>query len=737
MPHLWITFVVGVLGVTGYQSPELAGTEKMGPPPPGHVKIVGEPVPGWTRAHQEPAEGEPVLWTQLGPRPIVDEYWSGTDDASGRVVAVAPHPSDANTVYIGAASGGIWKTTDGGTNWIPLTDELSVLNHGCVAMDPSHPSTVYAGTGEYTTRSKGDGLFRSTDAGDTWERIATTAEVGGTCSRLLIDPTDSQTIHISGGNGYSKTVDGGVTWTRAFTKSRVSDLAMKSGDPNTLYLGEHGKGIWRSIDGGDSWTQLGGGLPATDVQRILLAAAPSNSNVIYTVIINPSAGLRGLYRSADGGDTWVEKANTPNFPYPQGWYDAFLGVDPTDEDIVYGGGVFPTYAVAGVIKSTDGGDSWVDISCPGNCLTEANLHPDMHAIAFGSDGTVWVGNDGGVWKSPDGGASWINTNGTLTVTQNYAVALNPADPVQVMGGTQDNGTVERQVDDEDWPQILGGDGGFLAYDFDEPARRYVSYVRLAVYRLFGGSTVNISGPWGGDRRNFIAPLLMDPSDSETLFGGTWRVWRTRNASGFAGWSAYSPDLTDGGTLNVIAAAVGSSGVLYTGSSDGKVFVKPSEADAWQDRSAGLPSGQVSDIVIDPTDPARAYVAFHNTNGPRVLETTTTGTSWIDVTGTLPDGVGGRALAVDWRANPPMLFVGSGAGVYWSTDRGAGWTKDGTDLPNVNVGDLAIDPINGTITVGSYGRGVWRASIAALIGIETMFGDGFESGDMSAWSTSVP
>lgn len=737
MTPFWNTILLGSLLLTGNQLPIGDSTPRMGPPPPGHPKIVGEAMPGWTRADQERKEEDPVLWTQLGPRPITDEYWSGSDEASGRVVSVAPHPSDADTVYIAAASGGVWKTTDGGVSWIPLTDELSILNHGCVALDPSTPSTVYVGTGEYTTRSQGDGLFRSTDGGDTWDRIGTVAEVGVTCSRILVDPTDSQTIHVSGGSGYSRTTDGGTTWTRSFNNSRTSDLAMKAGDPNTLFLGEHGSGIWRSIDGGASWAKLAGGLPTTNVQRILLAAAPSNPSVIYTAIINGLSGLRGLYRSADGGDNWGVKANTPNFPYPQGWYDAFLGVDPTDEDTVYGGGVFPTYAVAGVIKSTNGGDSWLDISCPGACLSEPNLHPDQHAIAFGSDGTLWVGNDGGVWKSTDGGVNWINTNATLNVTQNYAVALNPADPVQVMGGTQDNGTVERQVDDEDWPQILGGDGGFLAYDFNEPGRRYITYVQLSVYRLFGGTTTNISGPWGGDRRDFIAPLVMDPNDSETLYGGTYRVWRTQNASGFASWSSYSGDLTDGGTLSAIAVAVGTSGVLYTGSSDGKVFVKPSAAGAWQDRSAGLPSGEVSDIVIDPADPAHAFVAFHNTSGNRVLETTTGGSSWVDVTGTLANGVGGRALAVDWRANPPLLFVGSGAGVYWSTDRGASWTKDGNDLPNVNVGDLAIDPARGTITAGSYGRGAWRASIDALLGIERVFGDGFESGNVSAWSSSVP
>ena len=737
MTPLWHTFLLGIALLTGNQSPVGEAAPKMGPPPPGHPKIVGDPVPGWARADQERIGGAPVLWTQLGPRPITDEYWSGTDEASGRVVAVAPHPADANTVYIAAASGGVWKTIDGGTSWIPLTDELPILNHGCVALDPTNPSMVYVGTGEYTTRSMGDGLFRSTDAGETWDRIGTTSEVGVTCSRILVDPIDSQTLHVAGEYGYSRTTNGGTTWTRSFDNSRISDLAMKAGDPNTLFLGEHGNGIWRSVNGGDSWMKLGGGLPSTDVQRILLATAASSPSVVYAAIINAAAGLRGLYRSADGGDNWVLKGNTPNFPYPQGWYDAFLGVDPTDENTLYGGGVFPTYAVAGVIKSTDGGDSWVDISCPGACLGEPNLHPDQHAIAFGSDGTVWVGNDGGVWKSPDGGVNWVNTNATLTVTQNYAVALNPTDPVQVMGGTQDNGTVERQIDDEDWPQIAAGDGGFLTYDFEEPGRRYTTYVRLTVYRLFGGSTTNITGPWSGDRRNFIAPLIMDPNEPDILYGGTHRVWRTQNASSSATWSAYSGDLTNGGNLTAIAASAGGSRVLYTGSSDGKVFVKPSATGTWQDRSAGLPSGQVSDIAIDPSSPAHAFVAFHNTSGNRVLETTATGSSWVDVTGSLPAGVGGRALAVDWRSNPPILFLGSGAGVYWSTDRGANWTKDGSDLPNVNVGDLVIDPARGTITVGSYGRGAWRAAIDELLGIETIFRDGFESGNVSAWSAASP
>ncbi len=721
---------------------------EMGPPPPGYIKILGEAVPGWRPS--DLLADSPGIWSPLGPRPILDEYWSGTDDASGRVVSLAPHPSDSNTLYAAAASGGIWKTTDGGALWTPLTDELSNLNHGCVALDPNNPETVYAGTGEYTTLAAGDGLFRSTDGGATWVRLATTAEVGTTCSRILVDPSSSQRIHVAGNLGYARSTDGGSTWSTLFAAVRgVSDLAMRAGDPNTLWLADHGTsthagGIWRSTDGGDSWTQLGGGLPTSGLRRIVLAAAPSSPDTVYTAIINSASGLLGLYRTVDGGNTWTLKPATPDFPLPQGWYDVFLGVDPTDPNKVYGGGVFPTYAVAGIVKSTDGGDTWVDITCTGgvgNCLSgpaTPNVHPDMHAVAFGSDGTVWVGCDGGVWKTADEGASWINTNATLTVTQNYEVALNPADPAQVLGGTQDNGTVERQLDLEEWPQVLAGDGGFGAYDFDNPLRRYTTYVRLAVYRLFQGGATPISGPWQGERRNFIAPLVMDPNDAKTLLGGTYRVWRTLNADGAANWTPISGDLTGGNpaTLNAIAVAVGDSETIFTGSSDGRVFVKSGPLTPWIDRSAGLPGGQISDLSIDPASSQRAYVAFHNTSGGRVFRTEDQGVTWQDVTGDMPPGVSARALAVDWRVEPPLLFSGSGVGVYVSVDGGTTWTKDGADLPNVNIGDLQIDTANDTITVGSYGRGAWRADLASF-DPASIFADGFESGDTSAWSVTAP
>ena len=710
-----ITALIAV--VAGCQSPPIVSapaapkgrlSTDMGPPPPGYWKIVGGSVPNWRPEHMHrlrPGPRSPLAWEPLGPRPITGEYWSGNDDASGRVVGIAPHPLDPETCYITAASGGVWKTIDGGGNWMPITDELSNLNHGAIAIDPSNPETIYVGTGEYTTSSNGDGIFRSTDGGVNWQRIGAVGAVGARFSGIAVDPANPDIIHVTTNLGYLRSDDGGETW--AIRKSgSASALAVNPLIPTTLYIGRHNDGVYRSTDGGDTWTRLDNGLPSGGVNRILIGLSASDPDVIYTAM-SYGSNVQGTYKSTDGGDSWTQLVNTPNFAYPQAWYDMYITVDPTDPDTVYCGGVSPIYANAGIIKSTDGGDSWTEISAG---ALGGQTHPDHHYMAFGPDGTIWEGNDGGVWISTNGGLAWINTNRTLTVTQNYNVGGNPQDESQILGGTQDNGSIERVEDSEEWPQVIGGDGGFLAYDFENPNIKYTTYVRLSVQRWIYGNYTNITGPWSDDPRNFIAPLVMDPNDSHTLLGGTNRVWRTNNAHAGADWTAISTsEVGAGGTLNAIAVGVGASDTIYTGSSTGRVYLT-TDASNWHERSAGLPGGQITDIILNPEDPANAYVSYRNLSGMRVFRTDDYGVNWTNLTGDLPIGAGATALAVDWRFDPPSLYIGTGAGVWSSTDGGTTWIKDENDLPNVNIGDLQIDTERNMLIAGTYGRGTWRAML---------------------------
>ncbi len=691
---------------------------KMGPPPPGDPHIVGEPVPDWQwRGRQRRAS----LWEAMGPKPILNEYWSGNDDASGRVVSLAHHPQNAAVAYLASASGGIWKTVDAGANWAPLTDELSILNHGCVTLDPTTPENVYAGTGEYTTGSSGDGIFYSSDGGVNWVKLVDDAVVGVGCSGLIVDPTTPARLHYSGRSGYYRSTDGGQNWTQEIP-GRVSSITINTTDPNLLYAGKHDVGIYKSVDAGDSWTLLAGGLPTDNISRVLVAVAPSQPDTIYAALLN-GGSLLGLYRSDNAGATWSIKPNTPNFPYPQGAYDAFIAVDPGNADRLYAGGVFPTYAVAGVIRSVNGGDSWTDVTFGNNGV---QLHPDMHVAGFDANGHLWVGNDGGVWRSEDQGTNWINLNAGLTLTQNYQIAVKPDNPQIVLGGTQDNGTVGRTLETNQWPQLIGGDGGFLTYDFDNPTIRYTTYVYLAVYRFIGGSVSNISGPWDGDQTNFIAPLVMDPNDASTLVGGTDRVWRTTNADSGASWSPISDQMVVGGTaIAALAVAHGASDTLFVSGNSGQFAVTTNGA-TWVDRSAGLPSYSASDIIPDPQDPLTLWVSLYSATGGRIFYSGNLGATWQSVTGSLPVGVTPRALEVIYRGGQPMLLIGSGSGFWWSKDLGASWIKDDQSLPNVNVGDLRFDSQQAFIYVGTYGRGVWRASLNRLLGGEEVFVDSFES-----------
>ncbi len=696
-----------------------------GPPPYRYWRILGDVVTDEMRAlewnNDTPA---PMQWNFIGPRPVANEYWSGTNNAGGRVVGIACHPTQAGTAYAAAASGGVWRTVDAGANWAPVSDGAASLNHGAITLDRVFPDTVYAGTGEYTTGAPGGGLLRSLDAGETWSVVATNGVLGSTCSGLAVVPGKSAgapaAIHWTGDGGYKRSINGGTTWSTPISGS-CSSLAVDPLDPQRVFVAVRSGGIRRSLDGGATFTTLGGGLPTGGFDRIVMAQCAGTPDVLYAAFAS-GGNIAGFYRTSDGGTSWTLLSATPNFAAPQAWYDISVGVAPSNPNRVFCGGVSPIYATAGVIESTNGGQTWAEISGSGG-----QIHPDQHAVAFGADGTPWFGCDGGVWRRV--GSQWINCNATLAAIQNYTIHEHPNDANRVMAGTQDNGMAGTAVGGLSWPQLTGGDGGYGVFLNEVYTTLFTTYVYLRVYRKTGNATTDISGPWQSDTREWIAPLVADANGGTTIYGGTNRMWRNLSSitGGSANWAAISgTELADGGTLTAIATVSGHPKTIWVGNSAGGVWRTTDDGASWS-RVRTNDGTRIAAISTRPGDPLSAVIARNTSNGVRVLRTNNAA-NWVNFTGSLPSGVTAKALAVDWDRGVPTIFVGSGAGVYASFDSGTSWTKSGPDLPNVNIGQLEINRARRTIAVGTYGRGAWRSDLAVPADLNI---DGFvDAADLS-------
>lgn len=654
-----------------------------------------------------------LIWESLGPQPITNEYWSGGANASGRVSTIALHPTDLNTAYIGAAGGGVWKTTDGGQSWTPITDQLSSLSSGALAIDQSNPDTVIYGTGEqhYSSDSLyGDGLFRTVDGGASWSKIGLKADVGNYIARVGLS---AGTLHVCSDRGYVRSIDDGASWTPfkpAAAAAWCNDLVRSAAAPLTLFAGFYGTGIYKSIDDGATWSALGGGLPTTGFQRLNLAIADSNADIVYASLISASGSLAGMYKTVNGGITWSLLSNTPNYVCTQGWYDNGLAVSPTNPNLVFAGGVF-SYCSGGIARTTNGGTSWSYVTVGSN---GSQVHPDQHYFVFGPDGALWVASDGGVWKTTTSGASWMNLNQGLSITQFYTVGTHLTDPNFLVAGTQDNGSLQFQGA-QAWPQVIGGDGGPVAVEWSNPSRYFTTYVRMSpVYRWLRPLTSQgtVTGPWSGDRASWAnGPLIVDPNLPTTLLAGTHRVWQTTNSA--TTWGTISPDLTGGGHLRALAIAPTDSSVIYSGSSDGRVYVTINRGASWQLRNTGLPAGRIiSDIVVSPADPLIAYLSVDTASGGRLFETSDGGVTWVDKTGTFPAGIRAMSLAVDFST--ATFYLGTDYGMYSTSDGGARWVPESTNLPSVAVYDAQIDALNGYLVAATHGRGMWRAALSGAV-----------------------
>ncbi|MBN1888310.1 MAG: hypothetical protein JW850_09980 [Thermoflexales bacterium] len=707
-------------------------------------------------------------WQSLGPAPVqaglIGLYGSGerwTTEVSGRTKVIAFDPTNSNTIYIGTATGGVWKSTNGGTSWTPLTDNQASFSIFSIAIDPTNPNTLYAGTGEISGYY-GTGILKSTDGGGSWSVLGQAEMAGMVVSSIVIDPSSPQTVYAATAHplqylGQSapfpavfKSTDGGATWTKLIGCTQMcygfSDLVMsqRAGAQQTLYAAYAGGGVYQTTNGGGTWAPLSG-FPDRGYSRIELGIGRvGDFDVLYAGLaarVNVNGQIKPwgiLLRSGDSGASWTQLQNAPNYCSSQCEYDNIITVHPTDPNTVYIGGSFVAQADrwAGVVwKSVDGGANWADMT-PGTSVAQM-VHPDMHAIALdpGNANSVWVGCDGGLFSSSDGGANWTSRNSGLATLQFVNIGVHPTNSNIAFGGLQDN--AKARYNSGTWTGLDTGDGGYSEIDPFDPTYWYstrysmqgmvVQFQRnnTPADRVTLASWVQLSnGIDVNDRMQFYVPFTLDPSTPGVIYLGTHRLYRTANRG--ESWTAISGDLTGGETQNsapsitAIGVAKSDPATIYVGTSDGKVQVTHNQGNSWGDiTKAPLPNRQVSDFAIDPQSSAIAYVAFngydtHTQGAPgHVFKTSSGGTTWTNASGNLPD-VPVLSIVLDPEQSG-HIYVGTDLGVFRSTDGGASWAAYNTGLPNVPVYDLEYVKYSDSdrkLWAGTYGRGMYRLDLTA-------------------------
>jgi photosystem II stability/assembly factor-like uncharacterized protein len=682
---------------------------------------------------QEYAERSQGIWIPKGPTNI-----------GGRITGIVFHPSDGNIIYAGAADGGVLKSTDGGVNWTMLTDDFITLSVGDVTIDPNNPNTVYVGLGEANLAGDnydGDGVYQTTDAGATWTNIglAQTRRIG----RVAVHPTDPDVIFVAGAGaqfsadsarGVYRTTDGGATWEKVLyisDSTSAIDLRINPVHPDTVYAamwerlrsptrrkaGGVTSGIYRSTDMGTTWTELTNGLPSgPNVGRIGIAICHASTNILYAIYTDSIGYFDAVYKTTDGGNSWTQTSGQPPYSlyYSFGWYFGQIRVHPANPDVAFALGV-PLY------RTTNGGNSWLDAS--------GIQHVDHHALEFDMTNLNHIvdGNDGGVYTSTNGGTVWVKSY-NLPITQFYAATIDPLNPERTYGGTQDNGTMRTMTGNlNDWQIIYGGDGFYCIVDYTNANIIYAESQWGNLGKSTNGGNNFYSATNGissSDRTNWSTPVIMDPNNHLVLYYGANRLYKTTDGAGF--WNAISSDLTNGpgtgnltyGTITTIAVSRTDGDVIYVGTDDANVWVTTNGGTNWTSINTGLPDRWVTRVAVDPNDAATAYVTFSgyrlDSFLPHVFRTTNYGNTWNDISSNLPE-VPINVIVVD-PENTSVLYIGTDYGVYYTTDAGGTWQPLGTGLPFSAVDDLVLHNGVRVLRAATHGRSFFEFDLDQ-IGIE--------------------
>ncbi len=661
-------------------------------------------------------------WQPIGPHPTESFFPNNWGVTSGRINAIAVSPANPQLILIGGATGGIWRSTNGGTSFAPISDNQVDLAVGSIAFAPSDPNIVYAGMGDKGGQYIGTGVLKSTNAGQTWTRINNNTLPGQSRNtKILVHPTNANLVYAAqaeGQNferGFFYSTDGGVSWTKTLS-GLATDLVQHPTQAGTIYvalqmydMGPGNGGVYKSTNSGVSWTQVYAS-PDANPQNIKIATTPAAPSNLYLLTMDGN-GAR-IERSTNEGTTWTNLGVGSGFDTGQFWYNCYLFVDVANANTIYVG-------TRDVWRSTDGGATYTNLTnsfqLNGNYTPfVSKAHPDQHHFfqLAAAPNIFYIGNDGGLWRTNDGGTTFTNLNATLSLTMFTSIDLHPANAALSYGGTQDNGT-QRRTDALSWTEFSAGDGGQTVIDVLDPTIVFTTYTNHSISRfnndgtVFGGE-IGSQAIFNSDRVSFYPPMTGNDVNSNLYFG-TYRLYvstdrgTTWNAPGGA------TDMTNGGTLSAIGVSVSNPNTIYTGSNDGKLMVSTNGGGNWTDRTAGLPNRHIKSIIVSRTNPNTAYVTVSGFGSGHVFKTTNAGTNWTDISGNLPD-IPTNSLLIS-PASPTTLYVGTDVGVFRSTTDGTTWETFNAGMPPVIVSELDAQA-GGLVQAATYGRGAYQLAPAA-------------------------
>ncbi len=682
----------------------------------------------------------------------------GPANMGGRIDDFAVVESDPHTIYVGTASGGVWKTTNNGVSWEPIFDDQVTSTIGDVTVAPSNPDIVWVGTGEANNRqssSWGNGVYKSPDGGKTWKNMGlkATHHIG----RIVIHPLNPDIVyvaavgHLWGPNkerGLYKTEDGGKTWVNTkFINEDTGfiDVALDPGSPDTLYAAAYQRrrrgwgfsgggphsGLYKTTDGGENWTKLYNGLPSGDTGRIGIDIYRKDSSIVYVTYENKKGGV---FRSEDKGFTW--KKMSPTNPRPM--YYSKIRIDPNNDQRIWVLG-------ASIYFSDDGGKKF-------STDLVRSPHGDYHAMWINPQDSdhIILGSDGGIYFSYDRGQNWDFVN-TIPLAQFYEIGYDMQDPYWVYGGLQDNGSwggpsasLNRLgVTNDSWIKIGGGDGFYTQVDPTDPTKIYAESQTGNLFRIdrVTGERVSLSPRPKDDKEeyrfNWNCPILISPHDPNTVFYGGNKLFISKDRG--ANWES-SQDLTskidreemplmgknpdkstlsrhDGiayfGDITTVTESPLKKGLIYVGTDDGNLQISQDGGKIWVNLNKNVPGMKqytyVTRVVASRYSEGRAYATLdgHRNNDftAYVYVTENYGKTWKDISANMPAGSIVNVIREHHR-NSELLFIGTERGAYFSLNRGGKWIRIGGNFPMVPVDDIAVHPRENDLILGTHGRSIW-------------------------------